>query len=136
MKFAQLTKVMEKTIGYSMVGDKRMPVDTIKVSDNPINKEPVSDKNVSPDKMEFTGINESLKKRVTVKEVKTWMKTLEENKWRKNYKLFGGAWYSGGESIPQKDDILDYHSGTKAAAADLKEEGGKSLGGISIASPL
>ena len=32
-------------------------------------------------------VNESLKKRVTVKEVRTWMKTLEENKWRKTYNV-------------------------------------------------
>ena len=28
-----------------------------------------------------------MKKRVTVKEIKTWMKTLEENKWRRVYNV-------------------------------------------------
>ena len=84
----KLSKVIKKTTGYKLVGDKRIPNDTINVSDNPINKEPVNDKNVSPDKMKFVGINESNnRKRVTVKEVKRWMKSLDENKWRKTYNV-------------------------------------------------
>ena len=84
----KLTKVIKKTTGYKMVGDKRIPTDTIDKSDNPINKEPVSDKNISPDKMEFKSIKESVsRKKVTVKEVKKWMKGLDENKWRKTYNV-------------------------------------------------
>ncbi len=83
-----LTKVVKKTTGYKMVGDKRIPSDTIDKSDNPINKEPQDDKNISPKKMEFKPIKESVnRKRITVKEVVKWMKGLEENKWRKTYNV-------------------------------------------------
>ena len=84
----KLTKVIKKTTGYKMVGDKRIPTDTINKSDNPINKEPVSDKNISPDKMEFKPLKESVsRKKTTVKEVKKWMRGLDENKWRKTYNV-------------------------------------------------
>ena len=84
----KLTKVIKKTTGYKMIGDKRVPGDTINKSDNPINKEPVSDKNISPSDMKFNPIKESVnRKKTTVKEIKTWMKTLEENKWRKTYNV-------------------------------------------------
>tara|TARA_Y100001963_G_C6687528_1_gene402972 strand:- start:29 stop:613 length:585 start_codon:yes stop_codon:yes gene_type:complete len=84
----KLTKIVKKTTGYEMIGDKRIPSDTINKSDNPINNEPVSDKNISPKKMEFKSIKESISiKRVTVSEIKKWMKGLEENKWRKTYNV-------------------------------------------------
>ena len=84
----KLSKVIKKTTGYELVGDKRIPNDTINVSDNPINKEPVDDKNISPEKMKFVGLNESNgRRKVTVKEVKKWMKSLDENKWRKTYNV-------------------------------------------------
>jgi phage-related protein len=83
----ELNKIIKKTTGYEMVGDKRIPNDTINVNDNPINKKPVNDKNVSPTKMEFNGLNESIGKKVTVKHIKKWMKSLDENKWRKTYNV-------------------------------------------------
>ena len=84
----KLTKVIKKTTGYEMVGDKRIPNDSINVNDNPINKEPVNDKNISPEKMKFKPIKESIsRKKTTVKEVKKWMRGLDENKWRKTYNV-------------------------------------------------
>ena len=53
--------------------------------DNPFDKEP-SDDDLSNIEKEFEGVNESVnRKRTTVKEIKTWMKTLEENRYKKTY---------------------------------------------------
>ena len=48
--------------------------------------EPVDDKNISPKPMEFKTIKESVSK-VTVKKIKDWLRTLDENKWRKTYNI-------------------------------------------------
>ena len=53
--------------------------------DNPFDKEPSDDELANIEK-EFEGVNESVnRKRTTVKEVKTWMRTLEENRYKKTY---------------------------------------------------
>ena len=59
----KLTDVVKKTTGYKMLGDKRIPTDTINKDDNPINKEPVNDKNISPSDMKFNPIKESVNRK-------------------------------------------------------------------------
>ena len=45
---------MKKMIGYYLVDDESIPKDTIDKSDNPINKEPVSDKDISAGELKVT----------------------------------------------------------------------------------
>ena len=52
--------------------------------DNPFDREP-SDDELKDIEKQFESINEVLDRRVTVKEVKLWMKTLEENRYKKTY---------------------------------------------------
>ena len=53
--------------------------------DNPFDREPSDDELANIEK-EFEGVNESVsRKRTTVKEVKQWMRTLEENRYKKTY---------------------------------------------------
>tara|TARA_B100001996_G_scaffold105496_1_gene79385 strand:+ start:500 stop:1069 length:570 start_codon:yes stop_codon:yes gene_type:complete len=86
---SELARIIKKTTGYELSELEPVVDDTIDKSDNKINKDKVNDKNIaSPSRhkeleKDFKKMNESIGKKVTVKEVTKWLKGLEEYRYRK-----------------------------------------------------
>lgn len=86
---SDLAKIIKKTTGYELVELEPVIDDTIDVSDNEINTDKVDDKNIASTKRhtelekDFKKMNESNGKKTTVKEIRKWLKGLEEFRYRK-----------------------------------------------------
>ena len=86
---AELARIIKKTTGYDLAELEPIVQDTIDISDNEINTTNVNDKNIGSAKRhkelqkDLKEMKESTQKRVTVKEVQRWLKTLEEFRYRK-----------------------------------------------------
>ena len=86
---SDLARIIKKTTGYELVELEPIVDDTIDVKDNETNDDDISDVNISsPERhkqlqKDFKKMNESIGRKVTVKEVIKWMKKLEEYRYRK-----------------------------------------------------
>tara|TARA_B100001564_G_C20500221_1_gene605812 strand:+ start:269 stop:847 length:579 start_codon:yes stop_codon:yes gene_type:complete len=86
---SDLARIIKKTTGYELVDLEPIEDDTIKVNDNEINTDNVDDKNIASTKRhnelekDFKKMNESNSKKTTVKEIRKWLKGLEEFRYRK-----------------------------------------------------
>ncbi len=86
---SDLARIIKKTTGYELVELEPIVDDTIDVNDNETNDDDISDVNISsPERhkqlqKDFQKMNESIGRKVTVKEVISWMKKLEEYRYRK-----------------------------------------------------
>ena len=86
---SDLARIIKKTTGYDLVDLEPITDDTIDVKDNETNDDDISDVNISSPKRhqqlqkDFKKMNESIGRKVTVKEVVKWMKKLEEYRYRK-----------------------------------------------------
>ena len=106
-QLAELDKTIKKTTGYDLADRSKLPQDTIDSADNPINQQPVDDKDIAPKPMVNKKINESISKKITVKEVKQWMKTLEENRYKKmvNADCKRVAWFVNNQMSEDYDSM-------------------------------
>ena len=86
---SELARIIKKTTGYELNELEPVVDDTIDVNDNEINTDKVDDKNIASTERhkelekDFKKMNESIGKKVTVKEVTKWLKGLEEYRYRK-----------------------------------------------------
>lgn len=86
---SELARIIKKTTGYELVDLEPITDDTIDKNDNEINNDDVNDVNIASTKRhkelekDFKKMNESIGRKVTVKEVVKWMKKLEEYRYRK-----------------------------------------------------
>ena len=86
---SELARIIKKTTGYDLVDLEPITDDTIDKSDNEINNDDVNDVNIASTKRhkelekDFNKMNESVEKKVTIKEVTRWLKGLEEYRYRK-----------------------------------------------------
>tara|TARA_Y100000992_G_scaffold94045_1_gene60536 strand:- start:697 stop:1269 length:573 start_codon:yes stop_codon:yes gene_type:complete len=86
---SDLARIIKKTTGYDLVDLEPITDDTIDKSDNEINNDDVNDVNIASTKRhkelekDFNKMNESVEKKVTIKEVTRWLKGLEEYRYRK-----------------------------------------------------